>query len=185
MRRFTCILAALMALASAPLADEARLPGDDLAAGERACFSFAAPADHKITRLLVELHKDVVNEGDEPVIWAGIYGEKRGETLPGFNRDGCSPFDPGGTEKLDHLLCGFACDGGTLRVKSHAMGIEIAAKDLVLRSCGLGGEIHGGFLIAEGELGAEAVLTLVDDGECRKVMAPMEETIRRAEEGID
>ncbi len=138
--------------------------------------------------MLVELHKEEINPGDPPVIWAGVYGEKQGEARPGFNRDGCSAYEPGDVNQdqpLGHLRCGFSCDGGTLLITSAGDGIEIMPQDLFLRSCGLGEETAGGFLLNAADLGGSARMTPVDDTLCRSAMAPGEKMIEDQENAID
>jgi hypothetical protein len=173
----------LVLLSSAAMAGP--LPGETLEDGARACFELAPQDSKNLDRLLVELHKEIVNEGDAPVIWAGVYAEKKGEPRPGFNRDGCSPHEPGSTEKLDHLVCGFSCDGGTLLVKQQGSALAITPQDLFLRSCGVGEDQVKGFLLKAEDIGGTATVEPVDDAECRKAMAPMEKIIEDYENGIN
>ena len=174
----------LMAWVTAP-AMAAGLPADDVAIGGRACFAMTAHPYGSVTRLLLELHREQVNPGDEPVVWASVYGEKAGEARPGFNRDGCEPHEPGESAMLDHLRCGFSCDGGTLRIHAVEGGVEIVPEDLYLRGCGLDAETTGGFLLQAADVGGRAKMTPIDDSECRKAMAPGEKAMEDAENAID
>jgi hypothetical protein len=155
------------------------LPGDGMAENSRACFALKAEPGQTMTKLLLELHKEAVNPGEDPVIWAGVYGEKRGERHPGFNRDGCGADDQG------RLHCGFSCDGGALRIGLAEGGVRIKPDGLILKSCGLGTDVPGGFQVNQADVGAVALMTPVDNEVCRTVMAPMEKVIEDAENGIE
>ena len=170
-------LAALLALTLSTTAFAAA-PGDGMAENTRACFTLKPRPGQTMTKLLLELHKEVVNPGEDPVIWAGVYGVKRGEKLPGFNRDGCG-------SDGEQLTCGFSCDGGTLRIREAEGGVAIMPDGLVLKSCGLGTDVPGGFQVNQSDLGAKAVMTPIDDKDCRTLMEPMEKAIEAAESGVE
>lgn len=173
---FRQTLAAILALTFSASADAA--PGDSMADNTRACFTLKPAAGQTMTKLLLELHKEIVSPGEKPVVWAGVYGEKRGQPHPGFNRDGC------GTDG-DHLTCGFSCDGGTLRIAEGQGGLTFRPNQLFLKSCGLGTDVPGGFQVNQPDVGETALMTPVDEQACRSVMAPMEKAIDDAENGID
>lgn len=173
---FRPTLAALLVLSLSASAFAA--PGSGMAGNTRACFTLTPANGQTVTKLLLELHKEIVNPGEEPVIWAGVYGEKRGEAHPGFNRDGC------GTDG-DHLICGFSCDGGKLRISEGPGGLRIRPDGLVLKSCGLGTDVPGGFQVNQPDVGETALMTPIDDQDCRAVMAPMEKIIDDAENGVE
>ncbi len=186
MRRIALILASTLLVAEAGQA-LAELPGDGLAVNGRSCFTYKPEAGKPLTRLLLELHKEELNPGDPPVIWARVYAEKKGEPRPGFNADGCSAYEPGDVQqanRLDHLRCGFACDGGTLEIRQAPGGIAIRPDNVFLRSCGIAEDVAGGFLLTSSDVGEEAVMTPVDDLECRAAMAPGEKLIEDAENAI-
>lgn len=174
---FRPALAALFAV-SLSAAASAAAPGSTMADYARACFALKPAPGQTMTTLLLELHKEVVNPGEEPVIWAGVYGVKKGEKLPGFNRDGCGT---GGNE----LTCGFSCDGGTLRIGEEQGGLTFMPDGLVLKSYGLGTDVPGGFQVNGKDVGGTALMTPVDDKDCRTLMAPMEKAIEDAENGIE
>jgi hypothetical protein len=133
MNRMAIVLIGL-ALAG-PCAGAAELPGDSMAVNSRACFSMAPKEGSPVKRLLLELHKEQINPGDEPAMWARVYGEKQGEARPGFNYDGCAAHEPGETgNTLDHLRCGFSCDAGTLRIRVAEGGLAISPDHIFLRS---------------------------------------------------
>ncbi len=175
MFRRTLATALALSLSTAALAG---VPGADLATGARACFKLKPAPGQAMTELFLELHKEAVNPGEDPILWAGVYGVKAGEKHPGFNRDGC------GTDG-DQLACGFACDGGSLRIRETDGGVQITPDGLVLKSCGLGTDVPGGFQVNPSDVGEEALMTPIDDKDCRTLMAPMEKIIDDAENAIE
>lgn len=155
-------------------------PGDDMAAGSRACYAYEGAAGSAVTRLLVELHREQVNPGDEPVMWARVFADKKGEPHAGYNYDGC-----GAGEKPGQLRCGFSCDAGTLLIEASGYGLSVVPRGLVLRTCGSSIETIGGFQLNPQDIGGGAIMAPVDGAQCRDVMAPLEKMLEDEEAAID
>jgi hypothetical protein len=174
------LCAALAAVAGQASALAAGLPGDGMAANSRACYAYAAPAAGVVTRLLVELHKEQVNPGDEPVMWARVFAGKKGQPHAGYNYDGC-----GAGETPGQLRCGFSCDAGTLLIEAAGAGLSVVPQGLVLRTCGSGIETIGGFQLNAQDVGGAAIMAPVESAQCRDVMAPLEKMLEDEEAVID
>ncbi|MCB1380372.1 MAG: hypothetical protein KDK89_18685 [Alphaproteobacteria bacterium] len=176
----------LLGLPIGTAADAAEiLPGEAMPVGSRFCYGLSDTVGTPLRRLLVELYKEQVNPGDPPVLWASIFVEKDGETHPGFNVDGCSARLPREAERRDQLVCGYACDAGTLLIGAAENGLTITPRRLVLRSCAIGSGDVGGFMLDEAELGGSLSLAPIGDAGCRAAMEPMERIIAAAEEGVE
>lgn len=158
----------------------AGLPGEAIAVNSRSCFSYHPEPGSTVKRLLVELHKEQVNPDDPPVLWGGVYAEMANRQHPGFNVDGC-----GEGAKPGELRCSYSCDAGAMTLETAEGGLKVTPDGLVLMSCGLSGSEMTGFQLNASDVGGGALVTLVDDGECRGVMAPLEKMIEDYENGIE
>lgn len=173
MTRFLIVLIATLA---AGAASAGPLPDASLKDGERACFSMAA--EKGVTRLLLELHRELLN-GTDPVTWGRVYAEVEGEAKGGYVYDGCGAVDDG-----RRLHCSIACDGGSFYVETAEGGVKLSLGDsgIRLQSCGSGVE---GFNLGLDRLPQGAILKPEDDASCRTAMEPIEKMIEAEEAAID
>ncbi len=175
MRTFAILLLAVL---SAP-ALAGPLPDAALKTGGRACFGMTA--EKGVTRLLLELHRELLNDTD-PVTWGRVFAEVEGEAKPGYIYDGCGPVEGGSA-----LYCSMACDGGSFYVESAGKGVRLwlGESGLRLRTCGSSLEEIGSFSLGKDRLPDGAVLEPVDGGQCRTAMEHIEKLLEAEEAGID